>query len=177
MRKITSRELALSSLSAAIASIALAVGTLYSPLLFTGYLVSCVALMLPLTEKYYAGDALAYVATCLLALMFNGFNFWDTLPFILFFGLHPLVNALLKKIKANKYVSFFVKAAWFDGAMYLVWRFVFSMNTAIPFVDRYILPILFIGGTLFFILYDYATIRCQETLDITVERIVRGGKK
>ena len=177
MRKITSYEVALSAVSAAIATIALTVGTLYPPLLFTGYLLSCVALMLPLTGKYYIGCALSYVATCLLTLAFNGFNIWDTLPFILFFGLHPLVNALQKKFKVNKFFALIVKAAWFDGAMYLTWRFVFSMNTAIPFVDKYFLPILLIGGTLFFILYDYATMRCQETVDITVERTMRGRKK
>jgi hypothetical protein len=177
MRKGTSYEIALSAISAAIYTLALTVGTLYPPFLFTGYLLASVALMLPISEKYYLGCALAYLATCFLTLVFNGFNFWDTLPFILFFGLHPLVNALQKRFRVNKILATIVKAAWFDGAMYLTWRFVFSMNTSIPPVDKYFLPILLVVGTLFFILYDYATMRCQETVDITVERTFRGGKK
>lgn len=177
MRKITSYEIALSALSCAVATIALTVGTLYPPLLFSGYLFSCAALMLPLSKKLYFGSALAYLGASVLTLIFNGFNFWDTMPFILFFGLHPLVNALQKKWRVNKYLAFFVKAAWFDGAAYLTWRFVFSMNTAIPFVDQYILPVILIGGTVLFIAYDICIFRCQKAVDLTVERTIGKGRK
>ena len=49
-------------------------------------------MMLPLSRGYFKGAALCYAAINVLTLLFNGFNFFDTLPFTMFFGLHPLVN-------------------------------------------------------------------------------------
>ena len=177
MKRLNSHQIALSALACAIATIFLTLGIYSQFLLFTGYLLGCVALMLPLAKKSYLGYLLAYLASCILSLIFNGGLFWDLLPFIAFFGLHPLVNALQKKFKVNKFFALIVKAAWFDGAMYLTWRFVFSMNTAIPFVDQYILPVILIGGTVLFIAYDICIFRCQKAVDLTVERTIGKGRK
>ena len=110
MKKISAYEIALSAISCAIAAIALTVGTLYTPLLFTGYLLACFALMIPLSKNCYWGDVLAFIGAGILALMFNGFNIFDTLPFLVFFGLHPLVNALQLKFKINRWIALAVKA-------------------------------------------------------------------
>ncbi|MBQ8685299.1 MAG: hypothetical protein IJ514_03905 [Clostridia bacterium] len=171
MKKISSYEIALSALATAIATIFLTVGVYSEVLLFTGYLLSCVALMLPLAKQSFVGYALAYVATCILSLILNAARFFDLLPFIMFFGLHPLINELQLKIKINRWVACAVKALWFDGTMYIVWRFVFAMTTTIAFVDTYIIPILLIGGTLFFILYDYLTYQWRAAVNGLVARI------
>lgn len=155
MKKITSYEIALSALACAIATVFLTVGVYSEILLFTGYLLSGIALMLPLAKQSFRGYFLAYIATCVLAFIFNASRFWDLLPFIMFFGLHPLVNELQLKIKMNRWVACAIKALWFDFTMYLIWRFVFAMTTSIPFVDQYILPILLVAGSAFFVLYDY----------------------
>ena len=91
MRK-NSKEIALSAVACALGTLGLTVGTLYSPMLFTGYLFACLCMMLPLSRGYFKGAALCYAAMNVLTLLFNGFNFFDTLPFTMFFGLHPLVN-------------------------------------------------------------------------------------
>ena len=91
MRK-NSKEIALSAVACALGTLGLTVGTLYSPMLFTGYLFACLCMMLPLSRGYFKGAALCYAAINVLTLLFNGFNFFDTLPFTMFFGLHPLVN-------------------------------------------------------------------------------------
>ena len=121
MKKISSYEIALSALATAIATIFLTVGVYSEILLFTGYLLSSVALMLPLAKQSYRGFALAYIATCLLSLLLNAGRFFDLLPFIMFFGLHPFVNELQLKIKINRWLACALKALWFDGTMYLIW--------------------------------------------------------
>lgn len=173
MKKITAYEIALSALSCALATIMLTVGMYSAILLFTGYLFGCIALMMPLAKKSYLGYALAYIATCVLSLIFNAAGFFDLLPFILFFGLHPLVNELQLKIKINRWLACGIKALWFDGTMYLIWRFVFGMTTTIPIVDQYILPILFIGGTLFFVFYDYMMYKWRYAVNTLVKRITK----
>lgn len=171
MKKLTAYEIALSALACAIAVIFLTIGVYTEVLLFTGYLFACVALMLPLSKQCYLGYALAYIATCLLTLVFISFRFWDLLPFIMFFGLHPLVNELQLKVKINRWVACVMKALWFDATMYLTWRFLFGMTTTVAFVDKFIIPIILIGGTAFFGLYDYLTYRCRAIVNTTVSRI------
>jgi len=173
MRKISSYEIALSALACAIATLFLTIGVYSAILLFTGYLFACIALMLPLAKKSYWGYALAYIATCILSLIFNVARFFDLLPFIMFFGLHPLVNELQLNVKINRWLACGIKALWFDGTMYLVWRFVFGMTTTIGFIDQYIIPIILIGGTAFFIAYDYLMYRWRYAVNMLVKRITR----
>lgn len=173
MKKISAYEIALSALSCAFATVFLTIGVYSTILLFTGYLIACIALMLPLAKKSYVGYALAYAATCILSLIFNVANFFDLLPFIMFFGLHPLVNELQLKTKINRWLACGLKALWFDGTMYVIWRFLFGMSTTIPFVDRYIIPILLIGGTLFFVAYDYLMYKWRYAVNLLVKRITR----
>ena len=173
MKKISAYEIALSALSCAMATVMLTVGVYSAVLLFTGYLLACIALMFPLAKKSYAGFALAYVATCILSLIFNVARFFDLLPFIMFFGLHPLVNELQLKTKINRWLACGLKALWFDGTMYVIWRFVFGMTASIPLIDQYIIPIILIGGTVFFVAYDYLMYRWRFAVNTLVDRIVK----
>lgn len=171
MKKLSSYEIALSALSCALATVFLTVGVYSAVLLFTGYLLSCVALMLPLAKQSYGGYALSYFAACILATLFNLARFVDILPFVMFFGLHPLVNELQLKTKINRWVACAVKALWFDGTMYVIWRFVFAMATTIAFVDAYILPVILVGGTALFVGYDYLMYKWRAVVNRLVERI------
>lgn len=174
MKKFSAYEIALSALSSAIATIFLTIGVYSQVLLFTGYLFACVALMLPLSKQSFAGYTLAYIATCILTLIFGSFRFWELLPFIMFFGLHPLVNELQLRTKINRWLAFLIKALWFDATMYLVWKLVFAITTSIPIIDAYILPIILVVGTLFFLLYDYLAYKWRDLVNALVKRI---GKK
>ena len=172
-RKITSYQIALSALACAIATLFLTVGIYSDILLFTGYLVASIALMMPLAKQSYWGYVLAYIATSILTVLFSSFRFWNVLPFVMFFGLHPLINELQLKTKINRWVACFVKAVWFDGTMYVIWRFVFAITTPIPFVDKYFLPILLVFGTAFFVFYDYAMYKWRAFVNLLVARITK----
>lgn len=173
MKKISAYEIALSALACAVATISLTIGVYSAVLLFTGYLLAGIALMMPLAKKSYTGYLLAYAATCILSLIFNAARFFDLLPFMMFFGLHPLVNELQLKSKINSWVACGVKALWFDGTMYLIWRFVFGMVTTIPIIEQYILPIILIAGTAFFVAYDYCMYKWRFAVNTLVKRITR----
>ncbi|MBQ8295251.1 MAG: hypothetical protein IJX87_02320 [Clostridia bacterium] len=173
MKRVSAYEIALSALACALATIFLTVGVYSEILLFTGYMMACIALMLPLAKKSVRGYVFAYVATCILSLIFGAARFFDLLPFIVFFGLHPLVNELQLKTKIPTTMACVGKALWFDVAMYLVWRFVFAATTTIPFVDRYIIPVLLIFGSLFFVFYDYVMFRMRTAINAFVSRIKR----
>ncbi len=173
MKKLNSYEIALSAMAAAIATVFLTIGVYSEILLFSGYLFACIALMLPLSKGSLRGYTFAYVVTCVLALIFNTARFFDLLPFIMFFGLHPLVNELQLKIKINRWLACGIKALWFDVTLYVIWKFLFGMTTSIPFVDRFIVPIILVVGTVFFVFYDYLMYRCRATVNALVKRIYK----
>ena len=118
MKRLNSHQIALAALACALTTIFLTIGVYSEFLLFTGYLLGSIALMLPLAKKSWWGYGLAYLASCILAFLFNAGRFWDLLPFIMFFGLHPLVNELQLRIKINRWIACAVKALWFDVTMY-----------------------------------------------------------
>ena len=171
MKKLSAYEIALSALSCAIATVLLTLGLYSEILLFTGYLFGGIALMLPLAKRSYLGYVLSYLATCILTLLFAMAKFMDVIPFVMFFGLHPLVNELQLKIKINRWLACGIKALWFDGTMYLIWRVVFSVVTGITFLDTYILPIILVLGTAFFVAYDYAMYRGRYAVNTLIARI------
>ncbi len=173
MRKITSYEIALSALSCAVATLLLTIGIYAEILLFTGYLLGCIALMLPLAKQSYWGYGLSYIATCILSFIFNAGRFLDLLPFVAFFGLHPLINELQLKTKINRWVACAVKAVWFDGTMYLLWRWVFAVTTGFVFLDKYVWVLILTVGSVFFIFYDYAMYKWRAWVNSAVERITK----
>ena len=173
MRKISAYEVALSALACALATIVLTVGLYTEILLFTGYMLASVFLLLPLAKKSYLGYVLAYIATCVLAVIFGSSRFWDLLPFILFFGLHPIANELQLKSKLPRWLGIGIKAVWFDGTLLLVWRFVMDMTTSISIVDKYILPFILVFGSLFFVFYDFVFYRWRYTVNTLISRIIK----
>jgi hypothetical protein len=177
-RNSKSFEITLSAVSCAVAVVFLYLGTFNTYMLATGYLMAEVSLMLPLSKQFYWGDALAYVGTCILTILLGALGrVWVLVPFIIFFGLHPLINALQLRFKINKWLAFIVKAAWFDLSLWAAYALVFGSsigNPDLPYYDiinQYVLLFIFIGGTIIFLPYDYLMYKCQMGVNALVYRI------
>lgn len=179
-KRPNSFHIALSGISCAAAVIFLSLGILSRFFVATGYMFGIVALMVPLAKNFYLGDFLAYIGTCILTFIFGAAaGFWDLVPFIMFFGLHPLINALQKKFKINKWLALAVKALWFDGTLIVAYYLVFGGvlgGSLLPagfykVVKDYILLFIFTLGTAFFVLYDYLIFKCQIAINIIVGKI------
>lgn len=173
-------EIALSAISCAVAVVLLLVGFWSDILLATGYLFAMLALMVPLSKQFYRGGALAYLGTVILAIVMGAAaRFWDLVPFIMFFGLHPLINALQLKFNINKWLALAVKTVWFDFTLWVAYVLIFggvlggaqSDNAVYEFINRYIYWFIFVGGTLIFFPYDYLVFKMQVTVNKLVYRI------
>ena len=177
-RNSKSFEIALSAISCALAIIFLLVGTLSHVLLATGYIMAQICLMIPLSKGFYVGDALAYIGTCILTILLGAIGqAWLLVPFIMFFGLHPLLNALQLRFNINRWIAYIVKAVWFDFTLWVMYILVFGSSIGDPqnelyaVINDYILLFIFIGGTVFFLLYDYLMFKCQTIVNMLVYRI------
>lgn len=174
-RQSRSFEIALSATAAAVGTVFLMLGALSPFLLAAGYLVASFALMLPLTKDFLWGSALAYLAAGLLSLFVS---LWKIVPYAVFFGLHPIVNYLQRKYVKKppfKILCLIIKAIWFDFAMWLSFYVLTAMAGMVfpDYVERFFYLILFFGGTVFFIGYDYMIFTCQRSADMAVRRIRR----
>ncbi len=177
-RNSKSFEIALSAISCALAIIFLLMGTLSGVLLATGYIMAEICLMLPLSKGFYAGDALAYIGTCILTILLGAIGqIWELVPFIMFFGLHPLLNALQLRFNINKWIAYIIKAVWFDFTLWVMYILVFGSSIGNPdyevyrVINDYILVFIFVGGTVVFLLYDYIMFKVQLIVNALVYRI------
>ncbi len=177
-------EIALSGISCAVAVTFLSLGIMtgLGPLTSFGYVVGILALMMPLSRQFYIGGFLSYAGTCILAFVLGAAaNFWDLIPFAMFFGVHPLVNALQIRFKINKWLAFAVKAVWFDCTLLAGYFLVFGGvvgGTFLPaevyeVINKYIYIFVFTLGSAMFLIYDFLIFRCQNTVNYFVARIKR----
>lgn len=179
-RSSKSEQIALSAIACAFAAGALTLGNYVDVLLGAAYAVAVFALMIPLARGFVWGDALCFLATVLLTGLFCAFSFLTLLPFAVFFGLHPLVNYLQRRYVKGKPLFLLlelVKAAWFDLSMWLSFRLVFvpvfGLDSAFwyPYVEQYFFLVLFLGGTLFFAVYDVFVFYCQRCVNGVLRRL------
>lgn len=174
-------QIALSGISCAIAVAVLPLGILSGWLLATGYFIAVIALMVPLSKQFFWGDFLAYLGTCILTLVLGAAGkFWDLVPFIMFFGLHPLINALQIRFKINRWLAYAIKAVWFDCTLIAGYFLIYVIGGhSLPAALEQILfgwrlyVVAFTVGSAVFLGYDYLIFKCQ----ILVNQIVYKIKK
>ena len=175
-------EIALSGISCAVAALALSLGIMtgLGALTATGYLIAVIALMVPLSKQFFRGDFLAYVGTVILAVVLGAaVKFCDLVPFALFFGLHPLANALQIRFKINKWLALAIKAVWFDCTLIVGYYLVFGgmlggalfPEEVYEIINKYIFLLIFTVGTVGFFVYDYLIFKVQILINGIVFRI------
>ncbi len=103
MKKITAREIALSGITAALAVGAVVLSYFVGVLTLTFLAVASVVLTLPMMAGSLRGSIFAYVVASGLSFVFVGYV--GVMPFVLIFGLYPIVDYLLRKyLKKRLYV-------------------------------------------------------------------------
>lgn len=179
-RNFKSFEIALSGISCAFAVIFLSLGILSGWLLATGYFFGVLAVMIPLSKDFLKGSLFTYAAAVILTLIMGAAaKFWDIVPFAMFFGLHPIVNALVKKKKIIFWIALPLKALWFDAALIVGYYLVFDgiiggsllPQSVYDFIHDYFFLLVFTVGTVIGLIYDFLVMRCQVAVNLLVARI------
>ncbi len=166
-----SKVIALSALTTAICTIFLVVGEFVAVFALSGAFLASVVMMLPLAKKSYLGAILALIASVLLSLLLSSFRFEAILPFAIFFGPYPIVNAFLEDKKFNKIISLILKGIWFIGAILATYYLTTIVIGDNQFIKEHILPILIIGGAVLFLPFDYFMRSFQTQTNKLIERL------
>ena len=101
--------------------------------------------------------------------------------FAMFFGIHPLVNALIKKKNFNRWLALPLKALWFDAALIVGYYLIFNgvlggsllPQSVYDVINKYIFLFIFTVGTLIGVIYDFLAMRSQIAVNMLVARIRR----
>lgn len=97
----------------------------------------------------------------------------------MFFGLHPIANALQLRFKINRWLALAVKAVWFDCTLIVGYYLVFGgllggsllPQSVYEVVNKYIFVFIFTLGTVICFVYDYLAFKCQIAINLLVGRI------
>ena len=153
-------EIVLSAIACAVAAVALTVGCYINVLYAAGILLAVFAIMVPLSKDFVWGAAFAFLGSALLAFMFCAFSIFKLVPFLLFFGVHPVINHIQLKYVKRKWIHPLVllaKAVWFILTMWLSFEllavkfFGFDQTTWYEWVMRYFNYVLWLGGGAVFV--------------------------
>ncbi len=163
--------IALSAVSTALGVVFLIVGAYFQTLDLSCLFMASLTVTLPLSKNSVKGAFLTYGATAILAFLFAINRFHLALLYLLFFGLHPIINKFhLENVKKRWYL-FIVKGVLFLIASYLMF-YAFSMFIVKSEFINDILPyVIFVLGVLFYIVYDFIMIRFQKMSGSIIKRL------
>ena len=181
-RPSKSFEIVLAAIACAVASGALTLGCYVNFLYAAGIILAVFAIMVPLSKNFIWGAALAFLGSVLLTFLFYGFSIFKLIPYILFFGLHPIANYLQLKYVKRKWIHapvLIAKAVWFILSMWLSFEliavqfFAVDQTTWYEWVMQYFHYVLWFGGAAIFVAYDIMMFLCQKSVDTLIKRIRR----
>ena len=171
-------QVALAGISCGIAVAALMLGYYVNVLIGTAYIVAQIALMIPLSKQFYGVDLLAYIATVVLALLVGGLvgRWWEFTPFVMFFGLHPIVNSLQIRYRVYRWLALVVKMIWFDAMLFVMYYALgsfmgFTSSEFWQTINNYVWIIILVAGSLLLWLYDFIMFKVQIWINMLVYRI------
>ena len=167
-----SKLIALSALSAAFAVIFMVIGAYIPTLDYSAIFMASLCMMIPLTKKSIKSALLTYLATALLSSILVAGRWEVVLPFVLFFGLHPIINYFQKEKHINKFLALAVKDVWFVLTILLVnvlFKNFIAVETA--WMVKYLNYIIIFGGGIAFIVYDFLMMHFQRAMDVIVYRL------
>ena len=175
-------EIVLSAIACAVAAGALTLGCYVNFLYAAGIILAVFAIMVPLSKDFIWGAGLAFLGSALLTFLFYGFSIFKLVPYLLFFGLHPIVNHIQLKYVKRKWIHvpvMIAKAVWFILSMWLSFEllavkfFGFDQTTWYEWVMQYFHYVLWFGGAAMFVAYDLLMFLCQKSVDALIKRIRR----
>lgn len=165
-----SSVIALSGISTALAMVFVMLAVYIEPMTISFYVLSAVAMMLPLTKGSYKGAFLSCIATIILSVSIATVK---ALPFAIFFGPYTIVSVLMTK-KLKWYFAYPVKLMWFNLVLYILY-----LVTGVLVIDFSKLSFnleywaIALIGSLIFIAYDFLMQYVFRVLKYIVDKRIK----
>ena len=167
-----SKKIALCGISAAIGALFLFLYKFAPTGKLSLFALSSVAIMIPLCKKLYGGAVLTMIATAAIGFISGGVTV--LVPYLLIFGIHPIINVFLDKTgikgKAGYIIKLLIKLVYINAVLFVIYKLAILAALITVAIDYYIFAIIL---SLIFIPYDYLMQIVQKRIGFLMTKYLK----
>lgn len=181
-KKISRQEavyrVALAGISAAMALLMVWLGVVVRFSTIAFFIAASVALMVPLSQKYYLSSVLAYVVSAGLSFAVAG-DVFSVMGYVLYFGPMAIISGIMlnHSDKINRWVQLIVKIVYINGALALLYFVCHNIVLDSSIVDKVQYWMIALFGTIILVALDYALQFIYKRIAILVGKALRKNER
>lgn len=177
-KKISRQEavyrVALAGISAAVALLMVWLGVVVRFSTIAFFIAASVALMIPLSQKYYLSSILAYVASAGLSFLVAG-DVFSVMGYVVYFGPMAIISGIMlnHSDKVKWWIQLIIKIVYINGALALLYFVCHNIVIDSSIADKIQYWMIALGGTVVLIALDYALQFIYKRMAIVVGKALR----
>lgn len=171
-------RVALAGISAAVALLMVWLGVVVRFSTIAFFIAASVALMVPLSQKYYLSSVLAYVVSAGLSFAVAG-DVFSVMGYVVYFGPMAIISGIMlnHSDKINRWVQLIVKIVYINGALALLYFVCHNIVLDSSIVDRVQYWMIALFGTIILVALDYALQFIYKRIAIVVGKALRKNER
>lgn len=169
-------QIALAGISAAVALLFVGLSVLVRFSTIAFYVAASLAVMVPLTKRYYLAGFFAYAVAASLGFAIAG-DIYTVAGFVVYFGPMALITGILLNKKAKWFIALPIKIVYINGALALLYFVCHTVIIDAEILERLSYPVIALVGTLALVLIDYVLQFVYSRITPIVEKVLRSREK
>lgn len=171
-------RVALAGISAAVALLMVWLGVVVRFSTIAFFIAASVALMVPLSQKYYLSSVLAYVVSAGLSFAVAG-DVFSVMGYVVYFGPMAIISGIMlnHSDKINRWVQLIVKIVYINGALALLYFVCHNIVLDSSIVDKVQYWMIALFGTIILVVLDYALQFIYKRIAILVGKALRKNER
>lgn len=181
-KKISRQEavyrVALAGISAAVALLMVWLGVVVRFSTIAFFIAASVALMVPLSQKYYLSSVLAYVVSAGLSFAVAG-DVFSVMGYVVYFGPMAILSGIMlnHKDKINRWAQLIIKIVYINGALALLYFVCHNIVLDSSIVDKVQYWMIALFGTIILVALDYALQFIYKRIAVLVGKALRKNER
>ena len=171
-------RVALAGISAAVALLMVWLGVVVRFSTIAFFIAASIALMVPLSQKYYLSSVLAYVVSAGLSFAVAG-DVFSVMGYVVYFGPMAIISGIMlnHSDKINRWVQIIVKIVYINGALALLYFVCHNIVLDSSIVDKVQYWMIALFGTIILVALDYALQFIYKRIAILVGKALRKNER
>lgn len=181
-KKISRQEavyrVALAGISAAVALLMVWLGVIVRFSTVAFFIAASVALMVPLSQKYYLSSVLAYVVSAGLSFLVAG-DVFSVMGYVVYFGPMAIISGVMlnHNDKIKWWIQLIVKIVYINGALALLYFVCHNIVLDSSIIDKVQYWMIALFGTVILVALDYALQFIYKRIAILVGKALRKNER
>jgi hypothetical protein len=167
-------RVALAGISAAVALLMVWLGVVVRFSTIAFFIAASVALMVPLSQKYYVSSVLAYVVSAGLSFLVAG-DVFSVMGYVVYFGPMAILSGIMlnHKDKIKWWAQLIIKIVYINGALALLYFVCHNIVIDASIVDKVQYWMIALFGTVILVAIDYILQFIYKRIAILVGKALR----